>query len=199
VEEEVVEEEVEEEVENKDGGCIKRVCEVCEEDKVLNEYNFTKFGYGFKKTCVRCDLSRCEIKMETKVEVNTEIKDGMDTCKCSMCKEILSILDFYKNSATKSGHESACKNCSAKRKNMARNRGVLKPMKIIKDKPVVNIGEKFCVMCDTVKDIDNFRVAKKRKDGLQCYCRDCDNERTRKNRMKRKIKNKIEGIGGGME
>jgi hypothetical protein len=162
-----------------------RECTKCEEKKELNSDNFTKFGYGYKKTCIECDLESCEMVKELREDKRTEIKEGDKTCKCPSCKEILSIEDFYKNKSNKNGHDSWCKNCTIKSKNKSRNNGELKEIKKIHERQD-NVGEneKYCIMCKEVKEKSEYRS---QKDGLQTYCKPCDNEKSRKNRMKRKI------------
>jgi hypothetical protein len=55
-----------------------------------------------------------------------------------------------------------------------------------------NVGdnEKWCSDCEVTKKKDDFRKRKAATDGCQTYCIECDNARTRKNRMRRKILSK---------
>ena len=112
----------------------------------------------------------------------------METAVCSKCKKRVSVVDFYKNKANSSGRESHCKNCSSKNKNRVLNGGVLKPMRLVYKRPLnVGVGEKWCVDCKNIKDKGEYRKKASASDGMQTYCKDCDNARARKNCMKRKI------------
>lgn len=178
--------------ENVNNNLIKtRKCDTCGESKELTIENFRVFGYGFKKRCKKCDIKSCKTVVGVRVDIKSEIKDDTVTATCSKCKSILSVDDFYKNKSNKSGRESQCKNCSAKNKNKKINGGVLKSMRLIKKRPT-NVGdnEKWCPDCELVKKKSDFRKRKAAKDGCQTYCIECDNARTRKNRMKRKIYSK---------
>jgi hypothetical protein len=164
-----------------------RECDTCCINKSLNTDNYRVFGYGYKKRCIECDLKSCEIDMELREEVKTEITEDIETAVCSKCKKTLAVDDFHKNKANKSGRESQCKNCRAVNKNLKRNDGVLKPMRKINNTVECGDNEKLCSDCNTVKDKCEFRKSTVRKDGCQSYCKLCDNARLRKNRMKRKI------------
>jgi hypothetical protein len=165
-----------------------RDCDTCGETKNLNKENYRRFGYGFKKRCIKCDIKGCETFIGVRKDVKTDITNDMETAKCSKCKTTVSINDFFKNRANRSGRESQCKNCSTKNKNMKLNGGVLKPMRLIKKRPN-NFGEneKWCTDCEIVKKKNDFRKRKATTDGCQSYCIECDNARARKNRMKSKI------------
>jgi hypothetical protein len=165
-----------------------RICDTCGEDKLLDKKHYRVFGYGFKKRCLECDIKSCQTIKGVRKDIYTEIKEKDDTTSCSKCKKIVSIEDFYKNSANKSGRESQCKNCSSKNKNKKLNGGVLKFMRKIYKRPD-NVGndEKWCTDCKNIKSKDEFRKRAAASDGCQTYCRECDNARSRKNRMKKKI------------
>lgn len=61
-------------------------------------------------------------------------------------------------------------------------------MRLIAKRPEnVRECEKWCADCKKIKGKEEYRSRKATKDGLQTYCRECDNARLRKNRMKSKI------------
>lgn len=168
-----------------------RVCDTCGEDKPLDKKHYRVFGYGFKKRCLSCDIKSCQTTIGVRTDVTTEISKDTKTSSCSKCKKTVSVEDFYKNSANRNGRESQCKNCSSKNKNKKLNGGVLKNMRKIYKRPD-NIGnnDKWCADCKNIKRKDSFRKRSAARDGFQTYCRDCDNARTRKNRMRKKINGK---------
>ena len=135
-----------------------------------------------------CDLKSCERIVELREDIKTEITETTYTGVCSKCKNVVALDDFYKNKANPSGRESQCKNCSAKGKNIRNNDGVLKPMRKISKKVECDDDKKFCIQCKTIKSKDDFLKSASRKDGYQTYCKKCDNEISRKNRMLRKLK-----------
>jgi hypothetical protein len=165
-----------------------RKCDTCGEEKPLDKKFYRIFGYGFKKRCLSCDIEDCRTSRGVRKDIYTKITKDTKTSVCSKCKKTVSVDDFYKNSANKSGRESQCKNCSSKNKNRAINGGVLKKMRLIKKRPDnVSDNEKWCADCAEIKNKDEFRKRAAASDGCQTYCRDCDNSRSRKNRMKKKI------------
>ena len=165
-----------------------RECNTCKENKLLDIENYRNFGSGYKNRCIMCDLKSCETIVKLREDINTVISDTTETATCSKCKNVVAIDDFYKNKANPNGRESQCKNCSAKRKNMASNDGVLKPMRKIHKKVICGDDKKHCIECDTIKSKDEFRKSSVRNDGCQIYCKICDNKRSAKNRMLRRIK-----------
>jgi hypothetical protein len=165
-----------------------RECNTCKENKLLDIENYRNFGSGYKNRCIMCDLKSCETIVKLREDINTVISDTTDTATFSKCKNVVAIDDFYKNKANPNGRESQCKNCSAKRKNMRNNDGVLKPMRKIHKKVICGDDKKHCIECDTIKSKDEFRKSSVRNDGCQIYCKICDNKRSAKNRMLRRIK-----------
>lgn len=166
-----------------------RVCDTCGESKPMVKGHYRVFGYGFKKRCLLCDIKACETTRGVRIDVKTIITKNTITAICSKCKKSVSIEDFFKNRCNPSGRESQCKNCSSKNKNRARNGGVLKPMRLVSKRPDgLKDNEKWCIDCKNVKNKTEYRKRIATSDGCQTYCRACDNARTNKNRMKRKIK-----------
>lgn len=150
--------------------------------------NYRQFGYGYKKRCLQCDIKSCKNVEIYRKDVYTKVEEGMETAKCSKCKKKYSVNDFYKNRVNKSGRESQYKNCSSKNKNRVLNDGILKKMRrMVKQPDGIGDNEKWCGDCQKVKNKSEYRKRKTAKDWYQTYYRDCDNARTRRNRMRRKI------------
>ena len=105
--------------------------------------------------------------------------------KCTKCKISKSLDDFYNKEDGKNGKSSSCKECESKRRSNGRKVRLEKP----KPKNIPN-DSAFCSRCEKIKKKVFFRVSNVRKNGVQCYCRDCDNERRKLNRLKKKIPSK---------
>lgn len=93
--------------------------------------------------------------------------------KCSTCKNIFMISEFYKDKTRKSGYATTCKYCSAK--------SVKKYEQKNKDKNNLAI-EKKCTKCKEIKDASFFNRHRGRKDGLSDHCKECNKKYREKNK-----------------
>lgn len=50
----------------------------------------------------------------------------------------------------------------------------------------MNIIDKKCSDCGSLKPVEEFRKCAKSRDGLKYYCRDCDDKRAKENYLKNK-------------
>jgi hypothetical protein len=139
--------------------------------------------------------------------------------KCSKCKEVKSLDEFYNDKRNKDGKQARCRNCiiEDKRKYREENREKViklerkysKKRKINKNKNIstlafIKLFEKNhglfkCTKCGEVKSLDEFGNSKKAKNGKASSCKCCDNmyyqnnlQRIKIYRKKYHIKNKEE-------
>jgi len=60
-------------------------------------------------------------------------------------------------------------------------------MRKINQKVICDDDHKHCIECKTIKRKEEFCKSSSRNDGYQTYCKNCDNARSRKNKMLRNI------------
>ena len=110
--------------------------------------------------------------MKTQEELEREFKE------CSKCSVWKLRSEFYPKKTTKDGLNYICKNC-----NSIEN----KDRYIKKDihDPVVNSSIKRCFDCKSYKRISEFGKDKTKTDGLNIYCKACQNSRQLINKSKR--------------
>ncbi len=89
-------------------------------------------------------------------------------CKC--CGKELPLTEYYKNSATKDGHDNKCKKCRNKQTAAWAKRKKSKNMK-------ENL--KVCKHCNKKLPLSDFYRNRTTKDGYECYCKECKNELTK--------------------
>jgi len=96
--------------------------------------------------------------------------------KCSKCKEILSIDNFYTRKDTACGYASQCKKCEATRK--------AKPLESLKIKGTrLNTQtHKWCPSCNNLLEKSNFSKKNAQSNGLRSECKNCRNKREIKKR-----------------
>ena len=88
----------------------------------------------------------------------------MNEKKCSCCKEVLPIENFYKDRFMASGFKSRCKKCEQLAKKEARQ-------------TIVYSGNtKVCSKCKDNLPVENFVLNNQSPDGYAYYCKKCTKE-----------------------
>lgn len=176
-------------------------CSKCKVNK-KNErfYKATKEKDGLQSWCILCMKQAVK---DTYVPVKKKylpIKAPVGHIQCHKCLQFKSKFSFSKRKDTATGYQYNCKLCMKKRnKKTYIKKSKLKNPTIKRDKlkPLMYSFEKFCYKCDKVKDKKEFNKNKSMHDGLQAYCRPCqqkDNRRTHKirmNKLKKEAYNKM--------
>jgi len=90
-----------------------------------------------------------------------EKTESVITKVCSKCKSNLPFDNFAKNPKKKNGMDGYCKKCNNER------------YKQNKNKKKIELSEKKCTKCDTIKDISEFYGRVGSIDGKTSECKDC--------------------------
>jgi hypothetical protein len=90
-----------------------------------------------------------------------EKTESVNTKVCSKCKSNLPFENFAKNPKKKNGMDGYCKKCNNER------------YKQNKNKKKIELSEKKCTKCDTIKDISEFYGRVGSIDGKTSECKDC--------------------------
>jgi hypothetical protein len=161
-------------------GATKR-CTKCGEVKLHSEFSKdkkTKDGlYGHCKVCVNAQyaLKTYGMTVEQREAVRAASKSPDGYKCCPKCKEIKLVSEFHKNSKTKDGLNTWCKNCN-KTGRVLREHGITVEQHEAEkaaSKPVVSEGYKYCTRCGEIKSITGFNKAKHSSDGLHSHCKEC--------------------------
>lgn len=117
----------------------------------------------------------------------------MQTKTCFKCKRELNIENFNKNSSSKDGLCSYCRDCSIKhQKEYKENPDIYREF-YGKHKIINNIEYKFCTTCHNWIELDKFSKRKDSKDGYRDQCKDCRNKNYKKwadNNIKNNLRQK---------
>jgi hypothetical protein len=103
---------------------------------------------------------------------------------CSRCKQEKPFNEFYKDKGQRSGLTPSCKKC------------------LFNSQPFVRVPPseiKKCPDCNQVKKSDEFRRAVRNIDGLQGYCKLCENQRKNASKYKMTIQKYRKAISKGCE
>lgn len=131
-----------------------KTCYRCKIDKELDEFNKD----SKKKDGLNLYCKGCLKEMKAEKKITEEILEK----KCKCCLEIKVINEFNLDRGKKDNYNIYCKKC-VKEKN---------ENSISKNK-IENITEKICIKCNETKNILNFHINKKSKDGYYIYCKLC--------------------------
>jgi hypothetical protein len=93
--------------------------------------------------------------------------------KCSNCKKIKELRDFFKNKSSKDGYSSRCKECAS--------------LYWLKPKEKIENDYKRCTKCKKIKHIDFYTKKKTLKSGLRSSCKECDKKYREQNKDNFKI------------
>jgi len=113
------------------------------------------------------------LKKQEKREAKLSLEiDGFRVCcRCGEKKPATS-KNFTKNKALRLGITSLCRECSRKEQKKARNTGKVEAALREADDLFAD-GKKRCERCKEVTDVSMFGKNKKRRDGLNGYCKSC--------------------------
>lgn len=112
--------------------------------------------------------------------------------RCSKCKIIKPINEFYKTRRAKDGFHSACKICMNKDQRARLEQKNPNAKKILsysqKHRTVQGTIEKLCTRCSMWKPLDKYRAGLRCKDGLTSWCKECEDKQHKKYQQTHKIK-----------
>lgn len=143
-----------------------KVCYVCNEDKPLSDYSFSKNRDRHKATCKKCVAKRAREKRAEKAEANLRF--------CKQCKVWLDVSLFQCDRANRYHYE--CKKCTL----FLTREGTF-------SKSVIIGSEKLCLECHKLKDISLFKPGRGIGD-IQAYCMPCLKIRGQRKYKKEKAK-----------
>jgi hypothetical protein len=93
----------------------KKVCKFCSKNKLLSDYRLRTIRRGVKgiyydATCKDCHARTRGTKTIGKLSFAKDLfKKGFR--RCTTCKQIKPLTEYYKNKASHSGISNSCKNC----------------------------------------------------------------------------------------
>lgn len=170
-----------------------KYCSKCKEWKSINEFYENNRG-GCKK-CIRKYQSKYYSEHYSKPRAIEILPDGLR--RCSICKVVKDITEFYKDKTDKSGFHHRCKKCC----NSLSNKRKKKQRAIIREatREILPDGMKRCRKCGDIYPLSEFRKTEK---GYTSPCRNCrkkykkDNHdrilsKNREYKQKTEIKEKI--------
>jgi hypothetical protein len=153
-----------------------QVCDKCKETLALA--SFDKSGESYRHTCKSCRYNRTKELREKRALKNTNKVVFKQNKKCDTCNETKPIIEFNRRLVNKDGVSSTCRICYSKNRKM-----------VSKITPVINLPEKTCNTCGTLKSISEFRKTKKSADGHFHKCIACLKPRVW-NKEKQKVSEK---------
>lgn len=104
------------------------------------------------------------------------------TKECNRCHRVLPITEFHRNHTRKDGYQCQCKDCQ---RELAHLMYVKREEAKQTEQPLEVPTTKVCAKCGRELPVENFGHTKKNKNGLKSYCKDCENENSRKYRAQR--------------
>jgi Recombination endonuclease VII len=108
------------------------------------------------------------------------------TKQCSMCKEWLSLSDFYRWERGRNGHRPQCKEC-VKRYNKRYNKNRPPVYVADPDQPENEAAiKKLCPMFGEYKQLSKFHKCRGRKYGVASYCKPCQKDHNAQNFLKQR-------------
>jgi hypothetical protein len=105
--------------------------------------------------------------------------------KCPQCKEFRPQSEFSRDRARPDGLAFYCKGCFSRQAAAAYRRKRARAGKTVRDRVVVPDGFKACSLCQQVKSLDEFHVARAQAKGRNCYCKPCRSQLDRAKRFMR--------------
>ena len=134
-----------------------KFCTKCKIKKPLFEFHKNKnTSDGYQVICKNCRSQ----KNKTTIEKDRLFQIGLK--KCSKCKVIKKLIEFFKDTRSVHGFASYCKLCNCPQS-----------LKIIERKQLQNQGLKKCSKCKKIKPFKDFYKLKASKDNLHGICKDC--------------------------
>jgi hypothetical protein len=178
-----------------------------EESRMVDLNNFFKNKNnkkdGYARLCKNCYLigvygdQRKQRKVVELPEFDTTTHKWCNLCEC-----VKEHKDFFCDKMKKDGLNANCKSCKNQQKiiylQKKKEQEKLDGEDEEQEKKTVMIPEfdntthKWCASCENVKEYQDFSIDKKRKDGLQSYCKSC--KKTYKNNWSINYKANIQTI-----
>ena len=104
------------------------------------------------------------------------------TKECNRCHRVLPITEFHRNHTRKDGYQCQCKDCQ---RELAHLMYVKREEAKQTEQPLEVPTTKVCAKCKRELPVEMFGHTPKNKNGLKSYCKDCENENSRKYRAQR--------------
>lgn len=142
---------------------IRKTCTKCNVEKSITEFSKHNTGkHGVASVCKPCHNAYQKAhRSKTNNKRSTESKE------CSVCHEIKDAEHFYSDRNSSDGLRSECKAC---------NIAYTKARQSTLNNPR-STEHKKCIMCNEIKDAEHFGSNKNNSDGLNSYCKACENIR----------------------
>lgn len=103
------------------------------------------------------------------------------TKECNRCHRVLPITEFHRNHTRKDGYQCQCKDCQRELSHAMYAKREAEKKAEAPEPPTT----KVCAQCKRELPVEMFGHTPKNTNGLKSYCRDCENENSRKYRAKR--------------
>ena len=104
---------------------------------------------------------------------------------CNRCHRELPITEFHRNHTRKDGYQCQCKECQKELAQAMYKKREEKKKAEEAEHPVEVPTTKVCAKCKLELPVEMFGHTPKNKNGLKSYCKDCENENSRKYRAQR--------------
>lgn len=104
---------------------------------------------------------------------------------CNRCHRELPITEFHRNHTRKDGYQCQCKECQKELAQAMYKKREEKKKAEAAEHPVEVPTTKVCAKCKRELPVEMFGHTPKNKNGLKSYCKDCENENSRKYRAQR--------------
>ena len=138
---------------------MKKQCSRCKKVKSLDEFSRNKT----KRDGRQSDCKSCHVNLRIARRERYAGAEIPAEKRCTRCKKIKPLDEFYRNKNNRYGRQSACKSCSKEQAVARRERLVGAEIP----------AEKHCPGCDQTLPADAFHRSSYDKDGLEPRCRQC--------------------------
>jgi hypothetical protein len=175
-----------------------KICNKCNKKKAITEF-YERFDKRYNKIRVSNSCIECEqygfkriSKKELKQKREKEKKQGLK--QCSLCNQTKSLENFYFRDSDNC-YRNECKECTNKNvtesynklENIKKRKDEVKRKKKereikkeIKTQELLSRETKICSNCKKEKFISEFHSNKTSRDKLSLWCKDCDNQYSKK-------------------
>jgi hypothetical protein len=141
-----------------------QMCDKCKETLALS--SFDKSDGSYRHTCKNCRYTRIKELREKRALKNANKVVFKKDKKCDTCNETKDIVEFNRRLVNKDGVSSTCRSCYSKNRKM-----------VCEITAVINLPNKTCNTCGTVKNISEFKKTKRSSDGHFHKCIACTKPR----------------------
>ena len=143
--------------------------------KRTNPKNFFRKFCNFKFITYICNI----VKKIYQKSPNTIERENLlleNKKRCTKCRVIKVVTEFYKNKKIKCGYDSWCKECNDDKKSLYYQ----KSPKTIEREKLLKDNKKRCTKCDNIKTLNHFSTDKNVKCGYSSWCKECHKDNKRK-------------------